>query len=347
MSTKIQFPSDSSLEKVFAFADELCTCDDSDEIILDFSSMGRIEPFAIVYLAKIIKDQRNNKKDVKFKVTGHKQKEYAANMGFFKAFGLNFGRAINCHEGTDNFIPYSEVVISSIDEDSRKEHKKAQEILENKSKKMSQILSRSDSGILVDYLTFSIREILRNVYEHSSSEKIRYCSQYWPTYSLVEVAISDDGIGLKNSISKNPYVRVENDSEAIQMALMPGVSSKKYKGIPDDRDDYWQNSGFGLYMCCRICGNGGDFLICSGNHAILINSQGKKHYALNHEFSGTFVRLKLETSQLINYKDALKQFGNEGMKLAKKFSSDATLSASKASLLLSRDFKSDSDTNSD
>ncbi|MDE4586293.1 hypothetical protein HUW66_012250, partial [Staphylococcus epidermidis] len=109
---------------------------------------------------------------------------------------------------------------------------------------------------------------MRNVVEHSDSKVIEYCAQYWPSYDRVEITISDNGIGMKKSLSKNPYIEADNDSEAIQLALMPSISSKNFKGARINTRNPWHNSGFGLYMISRICKLGGSFLICSGDHAI-------------------------------------------------------------------------------
>lgn len=180
---------------------------------------------------------------------------------------------------------------------------------------------------------------MRNVIEHSESKVIEYCAQFWPTYNKVEIAISDNGIGLRASLKNNPFVQVDNDSDALQQALMPAISSKNYKGAIIDRNDPWHNSGFGLYMINRICRMGGDFLIVSGDHGILLNSEEKKHIYLGHKYQGSIVIMVLNTSKLKKLPDMLREYRDEGYQVAKSIKGVGFYEASAASQMLSRDFR--------
>lgn len=180
---------------------------------------------------------------------------------------------------------------------------------------------------------------MRNVLEHSQSRSIEYCAQFWPTYNKVEIAIIDNGIGLKQSLSANPFIQVQCDSDAIQQALMPAISSKNFKGARIDRNDPWHNSGFGLYMISRICRLGGSFLICSGDHGIALNENGKQHINLGHQVKGTAVRMVLNTSKLTDLSQMLAKFRDEGYEIAKEIKGVGMYTASAASQMLSRDFE--------
>jgi len=201
-----------------------------------------------------------------------------------------------------------------------------------------ELLTQEKTSDLVDSLTYSIREVMRNVYEHSQSKSLEYCAQYWPSYDRVEIAISDNGIGLKDSLLTNPFMKIESYSDAIQQALMPAISSKYYQGIKADNNNPWQNSGFGLYMISRLCRLGGSFLICSGNHGVLLNNEGKQHLELEHNCSGTVVRLVLNTQKLDSLSNMLSSFKNDGYEIAKKIKGVGMYEASSASQMLSRDF---------
>ncbi|BAW80220.1 hypothetical conserved protein [Candidatus Nitrosoglobus terrae] len=191
---------------------------------------------------------------------------------------------------------------------------------------------------MVDALTFFIREVIRNVFEHSRSEAVEYCAQYWPSYDSVEIFISDNGIGLRKSLSMNPYLRIENHSDAIRLSLTPSISSKNYKGIKVDRNNPWHNSGFGLYMISRICKLGGSFLICSGDHAIILDKQGKQHLNTGHTFSGTIVSMILDTSRLEALSKMLAKFTRDGHRIASEIKKNGVYTASAASQMLYRDF---------
>jgi len=159
-----------------------------------------------------------------------------------------------------------------------------------------------------------------------------------PYYSKVEIAIIDHGVGLKASLEDNPHVQIENHSDSIQQALMPAISSKNYKGAIVDTDDPWHNSGFGLYMINRICRLGGSFLICTGNHGIKLDENGKEHINLPHICRGTAVRMVLDTNKLTNLSSMLATFRDEGYEVAKQIKGVGMYEASAASQMLSRDF---------
>jgi len=334
----INYPSTCDVKAIFNFCNEIERHCGADKVVIDFSSMGRIEPFTMVYVAKYIREFNRRNKDTVFSCMGHQSKDYAANMAFFRAFGLKHGREPNCVDGNDRFVPYTILRVQTIVDEATKEWEAEQEVIERRSAHLAEILAQQNSGLLVDALTFSIREIMRNVYEHSKSKSIEYCAQYWPYYSKVEIAIIDNGIGLKASLKNNPHVQIENHSDAIQQALMPAISSKNYKGAIIDTDDPWHNSGFGLYMINRICRLGGSFLICSGDHGIKLDEVGKEHIDLPHMCRGTAVRMVLNTSKLTELSSMLAKFRDEGYEIAKQIKGVGMYEASAASQMLSRDF---------
>lgn len=335
----INYPDTCNVNAIFKFCSEVEKNSGSNELVINFSSMSRIEPFTMVYISKVIRDFNKNNVNTSVKCRGFKDKKYAANMAFFRSFGLKHGREPNCTEGSERFVPYTILRVQTIVDEASQEWEVEQNIIERRSEKLAQILAQQETSDLVDALTFSIREIMRNVYEHSQSKSIEYCAQYWPYYNKVEIAISDNGIGLKNSLKVNPFIQVKSDSDAIQQALMPAISSKNYKGARVDTNDPWHNSGFGLYMINRICRLGGSFLICSGNHAIKLCEDGKEHIKLEHNYNGTAVRMVLNTNKLETLGVMLSKFRKEGYEVAKKIKGVGIYEASAASQMLSRDFK--------
>lgn len=336
---EIKFPNNCTEKSIFKFCSEIDACTDQEEVIIDFSRMGRIEPFTMIYVAKFINELNRRSNNTKIICHGHQDKDYASSMAFFQAFGLNHGRKPNHNQGNSRFIPFTILKIQTIDDEANRTWKTGQDIIEQRSEHLAKVLSQEENTDLVDAIAFSIREIMRNVYEHSEAKNIVYCAQYWPMYHKVEVSIADTGIGLKESLKANPFVEITNDLDAIQQALMPAISSKNYKGKAIDKSNPWHNSGFGLYMISRICRLGGSFLICSGNYGIKLNKESKEHIELNHFSSGTVVRMVLDTSKLTELNSMLANFREEGYEVAKQIKGLGMYSASAASQMLSRDFK--------
>lgn len=99
-----------------------------------------------------------------------------------------------------------------------------------------------------------MRELIRNVLEHSQSENFWYTGQYQPTKGIVEVAILDEGIGMKKSSMKNRKLSIKDDEDAIRLAIQAGISKSGVGRV--GRDEY-DNSGFGLYMITNFCRKGG------------------------------------------------------------------------------------------
>lgn len=337
--TEIKFPSNCTEKAIFKFCSEIDACCGQEEVIIDFSRMGRIEPFTMIYVAKCINGFNRRSNNTKIICFGHKDKDYAANMAFFQAFNLDHGRKPGCTQGNSSFIPFTIMAVQTINDEADKDWISGQDIIERRSKQLAEILSQEEGTDLVDTLTYSIREIMRNAYEHSNSEKIAYCAQYWPMYNKVEISIADNGIGLRESLKANPFIDIESDSDAIQQALMPAISSKNYEGKNIDKNDPWHNSGFGLYMSSRICRLGGSFLICSGSHGIKLTKEDKEHINLNHFCSGTVIRMVLDTSKLTELTSMLTIFRKDGYEIAKNIKGVGMYTASSASQMLSRDFK--------
>lgn len=335
---EIRYPSTCDVEAIFSFCDEIEQYCGEEKVVIDFTNMGRIEPFNMVYVAKFIREFNRRNKETTVSCRGYEFKDYAANMAFFRAFGLKHGREPNCVDGNDRFVPFTILRVQTIVDEATKEWEAEQEVIERRAAHLAEILAQKCTGDLVDALTFSIREIMRNVYEHSDSKSIEYCAQYWPSYNKVEIAIIDHGMGLKTSLKKNPHVEIETHSDAIQQALMPAISSKNYKGAIIDTSDPWHNSGFGLYMISRICRLGGSFLICTGDHGIKLDDSGKTHIHLPHICRGTAVRMVLNTSKLTELSSMLAKFRDEGYEVAKQIKGVGMYEASAASQMLSRDF---------
>ncbi len=335
----VHFPSRCDEKSVFEFCSEVESHSGSEIVTIEFSSMGRIEPFTMVYIANRIRDFNRSNRGTIVRCRGFQEKDYAANMAFFRAFGLKHGREPSEVPGNDRFVPFTILRTQTIVDEASREWEVPQEIVERRAEHLATVLSRNESDNLLDALTFSIREIMRNVVEHSGSKAIEYCAQYWPTYHRVEIAILDNGMGLKDSLSSNPYVEVECDSDAIQQALMPAISSKNYAGARINTKDPWHNSGFGLYMSNRICRLGGSFLICSGDHAIRLDESGKEHIDIGHHCPGTAVRMVLNTRKLASLSGMLQQFRSEGYEVARQIKGVGVYAASAASQMLSRDFQ--------
>ena len=99
-------------------------------------------------------------------------------MGLFKSFGLDHGNAPGEANGSTTHIPITEISREQIEKEASSLGKHPGAVIEGRSKSLAQILTRFKDGPLLDTLTFSIREIIRNVVEHSEADHAYLCAQY-------------------------------------------------------------------------------------------------------------------------------------------------------------------------
>lgn len=335
---QIKVPCKLSLEHALNFCNNLWELDHSDEYNFDFKHLNFIEPFTMAYVANEIKRFRKTKPNSKFTVSNHEDKSYAAHMGFFKAFGLNYGKEPGEAAGNSRYLPLTKLSIDELQNEAYEAYDDIGNIIESKSRNIAELLTQETNGELVDVLTYSIREIFRNVVEHSGSEVIEYCGQYWPTKKLVELAVLDTGTGIMKGLSSNPYLDIKSENDALNLALLPGISGKMYKGVKKKKNDVWQNSGFGLYMTSRICRDGGDFFIVSNDSSLFLDSASKNKLKCNYK--GVALRLRINISNVSTCSDMLNKYRTEGYDIAKK-NGQAIIEPSVASMMLAKDFSKD------
>lgn len=292
----------------------------------------------MAFVAAEIARFRKSRPDSQFAADNYKHHTYAAHMGFFKAFGLDYGNSPGEASGSSTYIPLTIIEVDEIQQRALDSYEHVGDIIENESNKLAKILTRQQEGELVDTLTYSFREIMRNVVEHSKSPVLEYCAQYWPTQNKVEMAVLDAGIGIRKSLAYNPHLELSSDREAIQLALMPSISGKMFKGVRRRSNDVWQNSGFGLYMTNRLCRNGGNFFICSGTSGILLSPSDKSDFQTT--FQGTALRMVMNTNNMRDLRERLETYKKQGDLTAREFSSGTPIIPSVASTMLSKDFHS-------
>lgn len=117
----------------------------------------------------------------------------------------------------------------------------------------------------------------------------------------MEIAISDTGCGICNSLRKYMPYSAKDEKELIRLACNPGISSRSnYRYL--EKDNAWRNSGYGLYLMRKLAvAYGGSFLICSGNYALRENNNGIEMF--NTTYTGTTIAIRIKTDQKLNFED--------------------------------------------
>ena len=331
----IKVPKNHVLAQILEFEISLQRVGEADRYYIDFQNPAYVLPFGMLYTANAIQRFRKAHPDADF-LPLNTQSPYAWHMGYFKSCGFEIGRNPGEAPGSESYLPISILSIEEINRQANEEMIEPVEVIERKSVELAQVLTQQETGSIREMMSYSIREMFRNVIEHSHSPFIAYCAQYHPSKKSAEIAILDNGIGILKSLSMNPYLTLTNDREALQWALLPGISGKVFKGVKRDPNDAWQNSGYGLYAVSRLCGLGGKFLICSGDSAVSLKPKGKEVHPCC--FPGTALRLDLCSKDVSQLKTILARIMKEGDELARQTNLDAP-SPSAASRMLSEEFR--------
>lgn len=187
---------------------------------------------------------------------------YLERMGLFKEIGYRSKIDIIEHEPAGRFIPLTWI---------------------RNSKELSRFITDMVPLLQVEPsyaepIRFIISELVRNVLEHSSSDKgALVAAQYYKKSNRIGIGIVDDGVGIKNTITRSHIAR--NDLESIKLALMPGITGETRREGGTEL-----NAGAGLFFIKSLAVASKDFfIIYTGDsmYKLLKAKQGKKEIKLN------------------------------------------------------------------
>ena len=336
LSQKFLVPRDHILEKILLFGNQLAAYSGNcDEAVFDFQGKGLDTPFGMLYLAFAIKNFKQKYPNVIFTPINHSERWYASHMGYFQTCGFEIGKLPGQANGSDTYLPITIISVAGLRDQAKNEIKEVGDVIEEYSKKLSAILLQHDDVSTLEILAYTFREVIRNIVEHSKSDTIAFSAQFRTKAKQAEIAILDTGIGIRSGLSSNPHLKISTDHEALNLALMPGISGKFYKGVKESPYDVWQNSGYGLFAVSRLCGHGGKFTICSGDTALALKPEKKEYHQA--AFQGTALRIILPAAEIRNTKTTLATIMKEGRQLEKELGLSGA-QASTASKMLSTEF---------
>lgn len=333
----IEIPSRMALPEIFRFARDFDNYSKNDRLTIELP-VGNFffSPFQMLFLSQKISHFKSINRNVDVVFNQWEQHSYLSHMGFFSMCGYNHGKHIGEAPGGDNYLPITGLSREEFYEEDDDKFQELPDLIQRRVDRIAALISRDTVSHknMFDVLSFSIREIFRNVFEHAETDRLYYCIQYWPRSNKVEFSVTDFGIGIRRGLSSNPNFRFSTDKEAIENSLLPTVSGKTH--LPR-RSETWFNSGYGLYMTSRLARSGGNFAIASGDCAISLSRKTKYNYATS--FPGTALRLNLDVGQIGNVEARLSEFRKEGGRIAKLISGSGNRPPSAMSLLLRRDYQ--------
>lgn len=295
-----------------------------NEPLLFSANMDWVRPFGMLYGGMAIKHFLKKNSHISVSMDWNSEKQsvtYAGHMGFFKFISpyLKMGKMPGEASGNDNYLPITELDFDAMhrNEINKGNFIELGSLIEKESAKLSKILSRNNKELQI-LLTYLLREVLRNIPEHSNSNKAWICGQYWAN-NTAEIAIIDEGIGIKNSLQKNVVHKkyILDDENALRYSVKAGISQAFQPAKKNKSDEVWANSGFGLFMVSEICKElDGSFCLASGNKYLKIKSNGKIKVG-DTNYAGTAVRITISTLKLSTSKAIIQRIAEQGEEQAK------------------------------
>jgi hypothetical protein len=159
-----------------------------------------------------------------------------------------------------------------------------------------------------DLMSYCLREIVRNTFEHGDTDECIIMAQRWKN-NTVELAVVDRGRGVYESLKARYELR--DNRSALLHAIQPGVSGSDLD-IPMGE---WGNSGFGLFTVAELGRSYGEFLLCSHGDTLSVGPQGEQYGQLY--FYGTSIRLFVSVRDAEYFPNFLRQIVEKGEQIAK------------------------------
>jgi hypothetical protein len=301
--THIYTPAFFDYASILPFSTELEKMKDAPKLTLDFSNTEFASPVAILTIGCNIKALMEYRKSsalethvegISEEISAH---SYLGHLGFFDFIGVQFGKAVGEATGNDRYIPITKLTYSELMLEVSPPYKLLRHVIMEEAEKLAVVLSprESDEASTIT-LAYALREIIRNVFEHSKAREAYLCGQRW-SGGRVEIAIIDQGIGIFDSL-KNAFT-INNPVDSLELATEPAVS--RTTGPKGDKNVHG-NSGYGLYVLSRLGLEYGKFLLGSGDGCLRMDKNGTATDEFSHK--GTLVGLRF-TAHPENFGDDL------------------------------------------
>jgi hypothetical protein len=325
------------LHHLLKFARKLDAVGACESFVLNMGEGRHFPPFPMLFLVAKLLEFREHHPNTHIQLKNEHFHTYAAHMGFFRASGFKVGNEVGEATGSARYLPIRALTRSELRNAPDSKIEELGDLIQRHADDIAAMISRDEDrkSDLFNVLSYSLREMIRNVFEHSGSDSVLYCGQYWPKRNVVEVCLLDRGIGIRESLSLNPNFRFKTDKQALEMSLWPGVSGKTHLR---QYSNNWANSGFGLYMTSRLARHGGSFTIASGDACVVLSKTLKKEN-FSTRLHGTAIRVNLDVAEIGSVSERLEQFRKEAPGISRKVAGLRTHNPSYMSMVLRRDFR--------
>ena len=288
----------------------------SENLVFDFSGLQYIKTIPTALFARELRLLIHERlaKGLKTFSIGHKDDKsaalsYLAFIGFFDFIGLpEVGMKVRGTAEVAGRYPYLAITkynyqrfkVAAEYDPYRTEY----DYISEEARKIAELLKTKDVSNSV--FAYAVCEILRNSHEHSGAADFHAMGQSWADGSL-ELVIMDDGNGILSTLKKK-YPGLTSERDAIEKAMLPGVSCADFQG-----ENKYNNSGFGLYVLSEFAKRYGSITIVSGSDLVEQNLGGLRYEKMSQD--GTLVGIFLKTIPP-NAKELMDKIIVEGEKIS-------------------------------
>lgn len=199
---------------------------------------------------------------------------YANRMNLWDSINMQPSYQTTRHEPSGNFLP-----VQRFDQHTRD----VQAVADG----LAAIIHKTLSDEYRSTLSDCLEELVNNFFDHAKSAQDLPCliaAQSWPKGKLVQVAIADAGIGIRNSLAENTDLSYQlNTENSCKLASTYGVSSKLGN----------HHSGYGLALAKDLMEQAnGSYTLISGNE-IYSSILGEHEFQeINGTWNGTILVLE-------------------------------------------------------
>lgn len=258
-------------------------CENSPEIIFDFSGRTFFHPFFIAALGVYCDC---SEKQFQFQNIGPNLKAYMDTITFSNPKILAKASDVDDllrRYREKSYTPICKFPTQSAERDD----------IETRIQHLIEIQSNA-TGSAKFPLSYMFSELITNIVEHSQSEYGYIYSQYLTNEGCVDICIADKGISIFGSYVKaGKYDIQSNPAEALRLAVM-GHSTKN---LP-----FAENRGYGISTSIKMLVDGlhGSFFILSGGAFYRHDKNGANIVRLPEslEWNGTIVLLRIPLSNI-------------------------------------------------
>lgn len=265
----------------------------------NFNKLKWIDPAGAVVFLETVKNLEEERIELKYIDLDYTSSvvQYGLNIGLFQGLGIS---EIGSNEEGPTYLAPKKVYKDEVYDYIKNHDYTMENYFDILSEKITnKVIGQSNmtNDKLTSLFSYVVRELIRNIFDHSESEYFYYGSQYLPNKKIVELVISDRGVGLKNTIpfdTEEKWFDLDTTENAIKKAFTPGITAASNHSYAPQ--DYW-NSGFGLAMVkSLVSAADGTLCLATSDKAITYNQTEEW---LDCYVKGTILRLRVDLDKLI------------------------------------------------